>query len=233
MNVRVAPRLVLALAGLVAFAPVVACGSDDDSGASAHDAGKDSAPSSDLDSGDNGDDDAAAPADSGADASVDATSASDAGTSDTGTSDASTDAAFSDSGDAAKDGGPEASTGDCTPINAVYDLVGPTKTSLNICPNESGVICHFATESGSCQLISQCQEADGGIPTGFFAIPTGTLDATDSLTYSTSYSGFGAGCTLHFDIIDQTATLTCSVSAPLLGPVGSCGYSGRVTDAGL
>jgi hypothetical protein len=206
------PSRLFALLALAALAPMAACGSDDDDTTSATDAGTDSSTGSSQDGG----------------SGLDATSSADAGghpDSGNATLDASSeDGATSDADAASKP---------CTPVNGTYTLNGPGAGSQQLCPTATAVVCHFATAAGSCALTSQCASADGGSGTGFFAIPSGTLDGNDTLTYSTAYAipvvgDFTAACSLSFTSNQTVATLVCSGSVALEGTV-SCSYSG--TDA--
>ncbi len=201
------PSRLFALLALAALAPMAACGSDDDDTTSATDAGTDSSTGSAQDSG----------------SGLDATSSADAG----GHTDSGTTPLDASSQDGATF---DAASNPCTPVNGTYTLSGPGAGSAQLCPTATGLVCHFATAAGSCALTSQCESADGGAGTGFFAIPTGTLDGNDTLTYSTTYAipvvgDFTAACSLSFTSNQTVATLTCSGSVALEGSV-SCSYSG-------
>jgi hypothetical protein len=118
-------------------------------------------------------------------------------------------------------------------VNGTYTLSGPATGSASACPAVTGVVCHFATTAGSCALTSQCDAADSGAGSNFFAIPTGTLDGNDTLTYSTTYTLPVVGpvttqCSLSFTSNQTVATVTCSGSVTFEGAV-ACSYSG--TDA--
>ncbi len=204
------PSRLVALLAVAVLAPMAACGSDDDDAGSTTDAGADSSTSGGAQDSGSG---------------LDATSSTDAsGSLDSGTAslDASSrDGAISDA---------DAASNPCVPVDGTYRLSGPGVTSAAVCPTETGVVCHFATAAGSCALTSQCTTADGGLGTGFFAIPTGTLDGNETLTYSATYpipevGSFTAACTLAFTSNRAVATLTCSGSVAPFGSA-SCSYSG-------
>jgi hypothetical protein len=225
---RTVPRLVsavLALVAVAALSPVVACGSGDDDGGTGETGTPDGGNGGGgLDAGSGASDATTGDGSTKLDAAADSATSTDAAT-DSG----STDGAVSDA---------DAASGPCTPVNGYYVLSGPGAGSASFCPTESGITCHFATESGSCALTSQCA-GDSGLPAGFFAIPTGTLDGNDSLSYSATYTvpganafSFTASCTLKFSAGQTTATLTCSGMVPFVG-TESCGYSGGKTDGGL